>query len=99
MNIGVAFMYIPLNIRTDYSLLHSMIKIKELVKFATENNLKALTITDDNMFGAMEFYKEYTINNIKPIIGINITIDEQNIILYAKNYNGYVNLLKLSSIY
>ena len=92
-------MYIPLNIRTDYSLLHSMIKIKELVKFATENNLKALTITDDNMFGAMEFYKECKINNIKPIIGINVTVDEQNIILYAKNYNGYVNLLKLSSIY
>ena len=90
-------MYIPLNIRTDYSLLHSMIKIKELVKFAKENNLKALTITDDNMFGAMEFYLECTKNNIKPIIGLNIKYNDEIVVLYATNYDGYVNLLKLSS--
>lgn len=90
-------MYIPLNIRTDYSLLYSMIKIKDLVKFAKENNLKALTITDDNMFGAMEFYLECTKNNIKPIIGLNIKYNDEKIILYAINYDGYVNLLKLSS--
>ena len=90
-------MYIPLNIRTDYSLLHSMIKIKELVKFAKENNLKALTITDDNMFGTMEFYLECTKNNIKPIIGLNIKYNDEIVVLYAINYDGYVNLLKLSS--
>lgn len=90
-------MYIPLNIRTDYSLLYSMIKIKDLVKFAKENNLKALTITDDNMSGAMEFYLECTKNNIKPIIGLNIKYNDEKVILYAINYDGYVNLLKLSS--
>lgn len=90
-------MYIPLNIRTDYSLLHSMIKIKDLVLFAKENNIKALTITDNNMFGAMEFYLECTKNNIKPIIGLNILYKNEEIVLYAKNYEGYINLLKLSS--
>lgn len=90
-------MYIPLNIRTDYSLLYSMIKIKDLVMFAKENNIKALTITDDNMFGAMEFYLECTKNNIKPIIGLNILYKNEQVILYAKNYEGYLNLLKLSS--
>ena len=90
-------MYIPLNIRTDYSLLYSTIKIKELVKFAKENNLKALTITDDNMFGAIEFYLECTKNNIKPIIGLNIKYNNDKVVLYATNYDGYVNLLKLSS--
>jgi len=90
-------MYIPLNIRTDYSLLYSMIKIKDLVMFAKENNIKALTITDDNMFGAMEFYLECTKNNIKPIIGLNILYKNEQVVLYAKNYEGYINLLKLSS--
>ena len=48
--------YVPLNIKTHNYLLHSMIKINELIEFANNNNLKYLTIADNNMFGAMEFY-------------------------------------------
>ena len=92
-------MYIPFNIKTDYSLMYSMIKIKDLVKYAVDNNLKALTLTDDNLFGAMEFYLECTKNNIKPIIGINIKLNDLDVILYAMNYDGYVSLLKLSTLY
>ena len=32
--------YIPLYIKTEYSLLDSTIKVKELVEFALKNNLK-----------------------------------------------------------
>lgn len=92
-------MYIPLNIKTDYSLLKSTIKIKNLINFAKENDIKALTITDDNMFGAMEFYEACIKNNIKPIIGLNVKINDFDIILYAKNSDGYVNLLKIVNIY
>jgi len=92
-------MYLPLNIKTDYTLLKSMIKIKDLISFAKKNNIKALTITDDNMFGAMEFYNNCISNNIKPIIGLNIKIDSYDVILYAKNKEGYVNLLKISTRY
>lgn len=86
---------LPLNIKTNNYLLHSMIKIKELVKIAKENNLKALTITDDNMYGVMEFYKECKANNIKPIIGLEVKLPEK-IILYAMNYEGYKNLIKIT---
>ena len=92
-------MYIPFNIKTDYYLNHSIIKIPDLISFALKNNIKALTITDDNMFGAMEFYKSCTINNIKPIIGLNIKKNDLDIILYALNYEGYKSLLKISTIY
>ena len=68
-------MYIPFNIKTDYSLMHSMIKIDKLIEFANKNSLKALTITDDNLFGAREFYDACINNNIKPIIGTNIKKD------------------------
>ena len=43
-------MYTPLYIKTNNSLLTSMIKIDELVKFAKKNNIKALTITDNKIF-------------------------------------------------
>lgn len=89
-------MYIPLYIKTEYSLLMSLIKIKDLVKYAKELNLKALAITDNNLFGVYEFYLECTKNNIKPIIGLEVTIDDYKILLYAKNNDGYKNLIKIN---
>ena len=89
-------MYIPLNIKTEYSLLDSLIKIKELVKTAKELDIKALAITDNNMFGIYEFYLECINNDIKPIIGLEVNIDDFKILLYAKNNNGYKNLIKIN---
>ena len=89
-------MYIPLNIKTEYSLLDSTIKIKELVKYASNLNLKALTITDNNLYGVYEFIIECSKYNIKPIIGLEIEIDNLKIILYAKGNNGYKNLIKIN---
>ena len=91
-------MYTPLYIKTDNSLQQSMIKIKDLIEFAVNNNIKSLTITDDSMYGVMDFYHECINNNIKPIVGLEITIEDKKIVLYAKNYEGYKNLIKLSTI-
>ena len=49
--------YIPLRVKTNYSLLTSLNTIESLAKRAKELNINALSITDDNMFGVMEFYK------------------------------------------
>ncbi len=89
--------YVPLNIKTGNYLLSSMIKIPDLVKKAKENGLKALTITDNNMYGVIDFYKECVKNDIKPIVGLEVEIEEK-IILYCQNYEGYKNLIKLSTI-
>ena len=90
-------MYTPLYIKTNNSLLSSMIKIDELVSFAKKNNIKNLTITDNNMYGVMEFYKACVKENIKPIIGLEVEI-ESNIVLYAKDNIGYKNLIKLATL-
>ncbi|MDD6272187.1 MAG: DNA polymerase III subunit alpha [bacterium] len=89
--------YIPLNIKTEYDLMNSLIKIDDLVLYAKNNNISTLGITDSNLFGTMEFINKCSLNNIKPIIGIEINIDEINLLLYAKNYNGLVNLFKIVS--
>ncbi len=90
-------MYAPLNIKTNNTLLKSTIKIDELIQTALKYNIKALTITDQNMYGALEFYTKCIQNNIKPIIGLEINIKEK-LILYAENYSGYRNLLKLTTL-
>lgn len=91
-------MYTPLNIKTENTLLTSLIKIDELVSFALSNNIKSLSITDTKMYGVYYFYKKCIENNIKPIVGLDINYDGYRIILYCKNYNGYKCLLKLSSL-
>lgn len=87
-------MITPLYLKTSYSFLTSLITVDNLIDFAKKNKLNTLCICDDNMYGVMEFIKKTTLNNIKPIIGL----DCNNYLLYAKNYNGYQNLLKISTI-
>ena len=84
----------PLYIKSDNSLLKSLIKIDDLIAYAINNNIKSLALTDDTMYGVLEFYIKCKKNNIKPIIGLEIN----DIVLYAINYDGYKNLIKLSTI-
>ena len=91
-------MYTPLYIKTDNSLQTSLIKIKDLIEFAKTNNIKSLTITDNNMYGVLDFYKMCISNNIKPIIGLEVVYNSKKIVLYAKNYTGYKNLIKLCTL-
>lgn len=91
-------MYTPLNIKTENSILSSLIKIDDLISFALKNNIKSLTITDNKMYGAYYFYKKCLENGIKPITGLDVTVDGFNVIFYCKGYSGYRNLLKLTSL-
>jgi len=92
------YQYQQLYVKTNYSLLSSLIKIDDLITFAKDYNLTSLAICDDNMFATMEFYHKCLKNNIKPIIGLELCAENDTILLYAKNYNGYKNLLKLTTI-
>lgn len=87
--------YIPLNIKTEYELMNSLIKIDDLIFYAQKNNINTLGITDYNMFGTMEFINKCYSNNIKPIVGIEITVDNKSFYLYAKNNEGYISLCKI----
>ncbi len=91
-------MYTPLYIKTDNSLQTSLIKINDLIMYAKKNNIKSLTITDNNMYGVMDFYKMCITNDIKPIIGLECVYNEKKIVLYTMNYDGYKNLLKLCTL-
>ena len=91
-------MYIPLFNVTNYTLLSSLLKIDDLIDYTKNNNISTISITDTNMFGTMEFIKKCEKNKIKPVIGLELILEEFNIVVYAKNYTGYKNLMKLSTI-
>ena len=89
-------MFTPLGIKTDYSLLKSLIKVEDLVLYAKNNNYQALGILDDNLFSSHMFYNLCIKNNIKPIIGLDIKVEERRIFLYPKSMVGLTTLFKLT---
>ncbi|WP_027334677.1 DNA polymerase III subunit alpha [Mycoplasmopsis felifaucium] len=75
---------------TEYSFLDSLIKIDELVKKSAEHNLEAVALTDyNNMFGLGHFLRKCAEYHIKPIIGVDLDVEEYRFILLAKNYDGF----------
>ena len=91
-------MYAPLYIKTNYTLLSSLIKVDDLLEFCFQKKITSLAITDSNLFGMMEFYKKCKEKGIHPVIGLEISLENDIVLFYAKNYRGYQSLIKLSTI-
>ena len=87
-------MYTPLYVKTDYSLLSSLIKIDELVENLKKKNISSCAIVDDNLYGTMEVIHKFNKAGIKPIIGLDL----KEILLYAKTSDGYYNLVKIETL-
>ncbi|WP_338956362.1 DNA polymerase III subunit alpha [Spiroplasma endosymbiont of Polydrusus cervinus] len=91
-----------LNVRTSYSLLSSLITFDKYFNHAMTTGLTSLAICDSNMFGIYEFHQLCQKNKIKPIVGLNVTIlfndVTYNMNLFARNQQGYFNLVEISSI-
>ena len=99
-----------LHLHTEYSMLDGANKIKVLAKKIKELGMDSVAMTDHgNMFGTIDFYNTMRKEGIKPIIGMEAYIHNQDEIgdkttkqrfhlcLYAKNDEGYKNLMFLSS--
>ena len=90
-------MYCVLKITSDYSILNSLIKLKDLMKYLKLHNITSCALCDTNLFGCLDFYKLAQENDIKPIFGLELNIENKTIYAYAKNYNGYQKLLKINT--
>lgn len=91
-------MYTPLYVKTTYSLLSSLVTIKKLISFCKEHKILSVAICDSHMFGVMEFIGLCEKNGIHPVVGLELMLDDKPVLLYAKNYQGYQTLMKLSTI-
>lgn len=100
--------FVHLHVHSAYSLLNSTINIEDLVKKAAHKGYQALALTDENvMYGAILFYQACLRYNMKPIIGLTLSVqavsDKSNeayypFVLLAKTNLGYRHLLKLTTL-
>ena len=87
-----------LSIKTDYTILSSLIKIPDLISYTKNNSIEALGIIDDNLSSSMEFILECQKNNIKPLVALEVNYQDSKIYLYAKDEQGLHNLFKINTI-
>ena len=102
-----------LHCHTHYSLLDGLSKIDPLIERVKELGMDSLAVTDHGvMYGAIEFYTSCKDAGIKPIIGVEAYVaprglddregkvdsDYHHLTLLAKTYQGYKNLMMLTTV-
>lgn len=97
-------MYCHLKLKTEYSICSGTMRVKEAVKVAKKYGSKTLAICDDgNLFGSLEFSLECVSAGIKPLIGVTMQLHQNSTILvgeislFAKNEEGYKNILAITN--
>ena len=98
----MSLQYNHLQVKTEYSVSRGTIFYDDSPIIAKELDMDCLGMCDDfNMFGSFEFSKACLSKKIKPIIGCKVNLKynglEANLNLFAKDDEGYKNLLWLSS--
>ncbi len=105
--------FVHLHNHSDFSLLDGAASIHSLVAKAKALGMPGLALTDHgNLFGALKFYNECRAAEINPIVGSEFYVAGGSrfertgtetgnkyfhLVLLAENFEGYRNLLKLSS--
>ena len=92
----------PLYIRSVYSLLSSMCSIEGIVSYGKKYGYDYLGLVDKNVLSAaMAFKKACDKQDIKAVFGLEFDIQADDnlysMILYAKDDEGFKNLMGLSS--
>jgi DNA polymerase-3 subunit alpha len=97
--------FIPLAIRSSYSLLESMITPSDIAKWCKKHFVPAAAVTDrNNLFGALELSTKLAESGVQPIMACCFDVTDgtpksepARISLYAQNEAGYQRLMYLSS--
>lgn len=90
---------------SSFSLLQSPTKIKDLLFTAKQRGYKAVGLTDINVtYGLVNFFELAKEVGIKPLLGMQVRLnglvdssEKYDLIVLAKNNQGYKNILRLSS--
>lgn len=97
--------FIHLHLHTEYSLSDGLIRIDKLISKADELSMPAIAVTDlSNLFATIKFYQAAIKKGIKPIIGAECWLQNDQfpdqafqLILLCQTQLGYQNLIQLIS--
>lgn len=92
--------FIPLHVYSGYSYLKSGLKFDSYFKVAKTYGYNCLGLTDFASFSGMPAFsimaKE---KNVKPILGLDLLVEDYLVTFIIKNEQGYSNLLKINYLH
>lgn len=105
MALTISPKFIHLRVHSEFSVTDGIVRIKNIVKRAAEQNMPALGISDlMNLFGVVKFYKACRSAGIKPVVAVDAWLENERdrekpyrLMLIAKNHQGYLRLCELLS--
>ena len=97
--------FIHLRLHSEFSIADGLVRIDEVVKAAAADQQPALAMTDlSNLFGMVKFYNKSRSAGVKPLIGCDVWISNEEdsdkphrLLLLVKNHTGYLQLCELLS--
>ena len=101
--------FVHLRLHSEYSITDGLTRIDDAVARAVADGMPALALTDlTNLFGMLKFYTAARGAGLKPIIGADVWIAEEDatdpgretttrLLLLAKHRGGYLRLCELLS--
>ncbi len=92
--------FVHLHLHTEYSMVDSTVRIPELMEQCAASGMPAVALTDqNNLFGLVKFYRKAIATGIKPVIGLDLRIVNEEdpdrpftLLLLCQNNAGYRNL-------
>ena len=95
--------FVHLHLHTEYSLVDSTIRIPRLMERCASLGMPAVAMTDqNNLFGLVKFYRKAIAAGIKPVIGLDLRIMNEEepdrpytLLLLCQNNAGYRKLSEL----
>ncbi|QCU90285.1 DNA polymerase III subunit alpha [Thiomicrorhabdus sediminis] len=95
--------FVHLHVHSEYSVVDGTLGIKPLISLVKECQQPAMALTDQsNLFALVKFYSSAMAAGIKPVIGADVYIEDDNgevfrCVLLCQNDQGYLNLSHLIS--
>ncbi len=98
--------FVHLRVHSEYSVIDGLLRVKELVKAASNHGMPAVALTDQvNFYALIKFYQAATGAGIKPICGADLWLENEEdpeeppfrFTLIAMTRLGYRNLTELIS--
>ena len=93
-------MYVELHAHSFYSLLDGASPPEDLLDSAAALDMGALALTDhDGVYGAVRFYQAARERGIKPILGVELTLEsDYHLTLLVQDSRGWASLCRLISL-
>ena len=92
-------MFGVLYLQSAYQMLKNSIPLETLIKKVKTGGYDFIALSDENLHGMYQLFKEAPKHQLKPVLGLKVTVQldlvESGFLIYVKNNKGYENLLKL----